>query len=279
MDATALLQELKAIKTKQSDARRQRFEAIAAKLRAASRSDDSATRIYSEAVRDSEFSANARDTARFQEWRERNKGALSKDKAAGTAARLHLNYLAISLERAANPDGEPPLRALWEYATALKAARMEYGGELTANEVGKRLLQDSIADSPIARANFIVPELQNLKGWEMSAGSLHGVLEKDLRDPLREIKDARLLDTWKLEIDFESKNAESEKSDLNKAAILQVELPRRYWGQARDMIVLGQTNRGIGEMVKLVRAYPSHPDLPAWVDEITQALQPKEKSP
>ncbi|MDD5198303.1 MAG: hypothetical protein PHC88_00740 [Terrimicrobiaceae bacterium] len=273
IDKAALIKELKAIQAKQANTRRERFDSLAVKLLAAAKSDDSAVRLYADSVHDADFSANSGDSYRFQTWRENNKALLTKNKAFAAAARLHLRYLAISLKRAADSDGKPPLAELWDYVTALSGALSEFGGEMTATDPGRAMLDRPITSSPIVRANLLTGELEKLHDWEMTAGSLEGILEKDIRTSLRAQKDPHLLDTWKLQIEFQSANAEKSRGDVQRDTFAQVEFPRLLWRQARDMIVIDEANRGLLEMTKLVRAYPTHPDLAAWVAELTALLQ------
>jgi hypothetical protein len=62
----------------------------------------------------------------------------------------------------------------------------------------------------------------------------------------------------------------------------KIDLPLLLWGRACDMVLLGQTDQGIAEMMKVVTAYPQHPDFPKWVETVTaqvKALPPKAAPP
>ncbi len=270
---TALLKELKAIQDKQAKMRRDRFSGLAAQLTSASGSNDSAARYFADAVRQVDFSGGSGDGKRFQEWREKNKDLLSKDKAFGTAARLHLRYLVITLNHTSDPNGAPPLRDLWEYLSILASAQKEFGDGLAGNDESKRLLLKPLTESPIVRANRLEPELEKLKDWEMVAGSFDDILDKDIRAPLREKQDPRLIDTWKMQIDVQTAAQGASRNDTTRANFEQVDLPRLHWGKAQDEILIGQRNPGIADMVKIVRTFQNHPDLPAWVAELTKVLK------
>lgn len=270
-NAAAILKEIEAIQSRQADNQRKRFETIASELTAAAKTNDSAMRIYGDALRETEFAGN---TQRFMEWRDKNKDVLTKDRAVGTAARLHLQYIVLSLHRAATADKLPPFKETWDYAVALAEARETFGGDLTKSEIARNLLERPITDSPIAKARLIRQDLEKLQGWEMSPGSLDGILDKNIRQPLRAEKDPRLVETWKLQIDFRTKAAEKFRSDVALTTFQQVELPRLLWARAKDRIVIGQKNAAINEMVGLVRAYPDHPDLPGWAGELSGLLKP-----
>ncbi len=269
VNAAAILAELKQIQDRQEAAKRQQLQGATADLIAAARTNDAATRVYADAMRETEFAGNSQ---RFMDWRERNKELLGTNKAVGTAARLHLQYLVLSLNRAANPKAQPPLKEIWDYVVQLATARQQFGPELTESELAKVLLQRPITDSPIVRARLLKPELEKLKDWELVPGSVEGIIEKDLRPALRSRKDPRLLDTWALQIDFRTKMAGKAEGNVTQVTFEQIELPRLLWRRAKDIAVLGQTNRATAEMVALVRKYPSHPDLEDWVKELTEML-------
>lgn len=273
-DAEALLNELKAIQSRQTSNKRQRIDAVKSELIAAARGDNSALRLYADATRQANF---AGDAQKFSDWRDRNLNLLTKDKAAGAIARLHLQYLALSLDRAVLPaDQPPPFKDLWDYVVAAAEARREYGDQLALPpyEFVRNMLDRPIIESPVAKAKLIQQDLEKLKDWEMNAGAIDGILEKNIRGPLRAAKDPRLIDTWKIQIDYRTKLAEKRGGDVAAATLTQVEIPRLLWSRAKDMVVVGQKNRGILEMTAVIRANPNHPDTPTWISEVTELLQP-----
>lgn len=269
VNAAAVLTELKQIQERQQAAKRQQLQGATTDLIAAARTNDAATRAYADAMRETEFAGN---TQRFIDWRDRNKEALGTNKAVGTAARLHLQYLVLSLNRAANPKAPPPLKEVWDYVVQLAAARQQFERELTSTEPGRVLLERPITDSPIVKARLLKPELEKLKDWEMVAGSVDGIIEKNLRSALRSQKDPRLLDTWTLQIDYRRRAADKAEGNVTLATFEQIEYPRLMWRRAKDIALLGQTNRATSEMLALVRKYPSHPDLNDWVEDLTNRL-------
>ncbi len=143
----------------------------------------------------------------------------------------------------------------------------------------QELLGQPLSEGKIARAWAIKPDIEQFvsrsKNWEPTAGNWREILDHNVRNPMRFSKDPRLLDTWQFQMKLETSRQTNGRDDIGKANFTQVEMPRMMWGRARDMIVLGQTNGAINEMAKLVRAYPQHPDFPAWVAELSGILKTK----
>ncbi len=277
-----MLKELEALKKKQAQSSEQRFGQLAAQLMEASRTDQGAMKVYMEGVRNMDFDTKSRDASRFQDWRKNSKDMLD-NKVFLVALRFHIRYLAISLMELSKPKpGDlPPLRELMDYVSDLVSARATGDGGQWRAEGIKELLEAPIANGKIAQGLMIQPELEKLsaktgsgqKGWEPAAGGWVQILDTDIRAPLREKKDPRLLDTWQFQIKAASKLNEGNRSDVAKASFSQVEVPRLLWGSARDLIVLGQEDAAILQMTQLVRQYPQHPDLPSWIDELSGLLK------
>ena len=48
---------------------------------------------------------------------------------------------------------------------------------------------------------------------------------------------------------------------------------RLIFQRAQDMVILGQPNRAVSEMVNLVKSYPEHPDFQIWVAKIRELIK------
>ena len=55
--------------------------------------------------------------------------------------------------------------------------------------------------------------------------------------------------------------------------------PQLLWNRAQEYVAIGQPNRALGEMFKVVKGYPQHPSLGDWIAQIEALLAPPTTSP
>lgn len=283
VDTNALLKELQQIETRQQQATHARLGGLAQRFLEASRADASTERVFLEAIRNISFESKAGDSGRFQDWRKNHKGML-ENKAFQAAMRLNLRYVAISLQVAASPDQPPPFREVMAYLRDLQAARAEFGGNGgLRNDEEQQMLKDlygkPIAEGLLAQGFILGPDLQRLTSaetskWEPTAGGWRQILEIGVRQPLRAVKDPSLLETWQFEIDAGKKGLEGNRAEVANVNFAQLELPRLLWGQAQDMLVLGQQANAVAAMTRVIRTYPQHPDVIIWIGQLRGLLKP-----
>lgn len=284
LDPAALIKELEGIQAKQEAAKVGEFQQLARQFQDASKTDAVAEHLYVDAVRKVRFDPKAGDSARFPDWK-KGKKDLFNNKAFQAALKFHLRYLAISLKAASNakPDGLSLLPELQAYISDIATTNLQIQGPgLNSDDENaiRDLVEKPVAEGAIARAYFLNAYLEKLSSkWEPTAGDWKKILDTDVRDPMRAIKDPHLPATWQYQIDMEKGQFTSGRGDLETANFTQVELPKLMWSRAQDMVVVGQTDAAIAEMTRLVRGYPQHPDLPAWVQELTGLLKEKIAAP
>jgi len=289
-DTVALLKELEAIKKKQAEEMAQNLSNLAKQVAMASQSDTSATQYYTEAVCSLEFVSDANG---FREWKKNRKDALSS-KVVQAAIKLHLHYLVFSLNAAAKPEELPPVDELTAYLVELAKVESAAGWGIyrpdprnPTDQMIHELLLEPLADGAVAKACKVSAELQSLSGedpnsskWAAKAGDWNGILDTNLKAPLRQHKDPRLLNMWQLQIEYEKERSNGNRGDATDYT--SIKLPRMMWGEATDMLVLGKTDQGVAEMTRIIRTYPQHPDLSSWVDGLTivlKAMAPQQSAP
>lgn len=103
------------------------------------------------------------------------------------------------------------------------------------------------------------------KDFSGAAGDYFGILDKNVKAPLKRKNDPRLMGAWDLQITTASTLAASSK-DSQKALLFKTEkLPSLLFGKCSDTASIGQPNRAVTDMVALIRAYPGNPSVPDWI--------------
>lgn len=138
------------------------------------------------------------------------------------------------------------------------------------------LLSRPLSASPVARALGIGLPKGEWSGWAAEAGNSRAMFERLILPWMRERKDARLLDYWKLRIEAESGRAAAERVEFRASALEKTELPRLRWLRARDAALLGHEAAAVREMMDILRSAPAHPDFDSWAAELGALLAPQQ---
>ena len=105
-------------------------------------------------------------------------------------------------------------------------------------------------------------------GWEYTPGNVDGIFNAIVLPEFRVNKDPRLLEYWDLKIKTEGERVAEKKLDVEQRDWTQVNLPNLQWARAQDVMLLGQKNRAIGEMFRLVKGFPQHPSTASWISSL-----------
>ena len=85
-------------------------------------------------------------------------------------------------------------------------------------------------------------------------------------------KDPRLLEYWDLKIKLETEKANDKKLDVEQRDWQQIRRPSLLWSRTQDLVVLGQKNRAVSEMLAILKANPQHPNASNWIAGIENAV-------
>lgn len=262
VDVKTMLDTLHTLKEKQEVSAKAQLARVVGDFYHAASSNAAAIDFYEEAIRATQFQGQSRENAQFRDWKKKEADKL-KSPEMQIAARLHLNYLALTLQRAAGSKIEDLMPQLIGYTSQI----LEPGPMLD-----QPLMKQKITDSLFVKWYAIGGQLAGLEKWEMSPGNADGVFEKSILPYLREKKDPRLLSYWDEKIQREAALATSSRLAFNAESFNQVRRPALLWSRAQDMIVLGQRNRALAEMFALVKNNPGHPDVGTWIDQLQHLL-------
>lgn len=243
----------------------------------------------------------------FAEWKKANRNLYS-DRNFQKAAELHLQYLALTLERATLDSSEPLQKKLWAHLGRLVNAvdlhrnidkpdqrvkfrvvneQREVTGEIVGdmNSMGEAQVQNGASPAEIRRYvddmltgnvdSGLVAQAMELRGhfkdpenWSMVPGDVGAILEENIRPFLREKKDPSLAWTWDYEIRYRMEVLKKKNNDKETEEFRKVELPRLLWKQAQDWKVIGAPNKALAQELKIAQDYPTHRDFERWMNEI-----------
>lgn len=288
VDLKSLAQTLKEIKAKRAASEKTLGSKLQQDFRVASASNADAIAFYDRAVLAVEPDKTHADLA---DW--------EKSDAAQNAARLHLSYLLLTLQRAGGATTKQLEPALLAHIAALTAAgaaddviqykrdrslELKDAGYRPPNAKGKTplgkiplfweqdLIKKSVKNSVFVQWYGISKMLDDVKDWEFAPGNADGIYQSTLLPYYRQTKDPRLLTYWDNKIQQEAQDAAKSFAVFKVDQFNTVRRPQLVWKRALDMIAIGQRNRGMTDMLTLVKTYPDHPDLRDWISGLEAML-------
>ncbi len=271
LDAKQVLYQLEQAETKQAEATRARRQKMQSMLQEGLAGGPAATKLYEEAVRGTRFEGRSQQATEFAEWKKTNSEMLRSNWMQG-AILLHLRYLLLGLQQTGGKIAAPQMAAnSQQYARDL-AAFLTDKPDAPPSREGLDLLQRPARDGVFVRWLSMSDLLPRDGEWEASAGNIDGILETNVRAPMRKEKDPRLLTTWELQLDLLLKRAQSATLTIESGNLEKITRPRLIYGRAGDKILLGQTNAGQKDILQIIREYPQHPDWPTWVAKLRELL-------
>lgn len=261
VDPKAILLELKQLEVKQSQTSKFQVNKILQDFSAASSSDGAAIAFYEQAVKATAFEGGKREQTNFQEWKKKDADKL---KSMPTAARLHLQYLVLSLQRACNT----PL-------ATLKPALIAYTNQVIASHdelKDQELMTLPISDSLFVKWYGIATLFENLKDWNPVPGDVDGIFSTTLLPMMRTAKDPQLIQYWDAKLERGARDASAAGLSIYADQFNQITRPTLLWARAEDMAAIGQRNRAINEMLAIIKANPTHLSAGAWIKELSSFL-------
>ena len=296
VDVSALLQALRGIKGQQVQQAKAAKQKALQQVQSSAASPGAAAASWEEAVRAAQFAGAAKEGSQYKEWREREGEAL-KEKEAANAAQLHFKWMALTLQRSIGTPIKEMLPQIVAYTKEVAADELamdaleenikrdreiansnKHGKERKTNDEAVKKMHDQILKAPVngsvAAQVLKITDLMNVDKWEMNAGSVDGIYSHIILPELRALRDPRLLEYWDMKLKHDADAATRTKLAFETEKYNLIRRPELLWSRALDLIVLGQRNRGLGEMFNLVKTYPNHPNADDWVTAIEQTLAP-----
>lgn len=266
VNAASIMAGLRAIEQKQAQQTRAQADRVLRDFSAASSSNGSAVAFYLDAVEQTQFQGQNREHTQFQEWKKKEAEKLKSPDFA-TAARLHLAYLVLTLQRADGATTGQLLPALLGYTGDLAAAY-----DTTYDQ---ELMKTSVSSGIFAHWYGIETLLSKAKDWEFTPGNLDGIFQKTILPEFRQKRDPRAVAYWDSKLAREAAKASQSKLTITGQNFDNVRRPELLWSRAQEMLRIGQRNRAITEMFALVQGYPAHPNAGEWINSLKDLLSSK----
>ena len=298
VDTANLLKELHQLRDKQTTQSKQSRAAALQQINAAAASADRAVAMWEEAVRAVQFDGAPKENAAFRDWREKEGEALNGP-LARNAARLYFLWLGLTIQR----DGGTPVKDLLPQVIAytkdlaadqagadaledaIKREREMAGGnnkrqpqqrKATDDQVKKmhdQILRRGIGGSPVVQwmrlMDFVNPEK-----WEKQPGNLDGIYSEIILPEMRTLRDPRVVEYWDYKIKHDGEAALKTKLAFDVEKFNSQQRPTLLWSRAEDILIIGQKNRAIGEMLTIIKTFPQHPSAAEWIAYLEGVLVP-----
>ena len=292
-NTAAILKELDQVTSKASDRIETRRSHALSQIQSAAGSGSSAVNLYVSALENTKYKETHQE---FLDWMKKNQEIL-RNNSMQNAAQLQLRYLALALQQTDSRDAYAQVPQYEEYLTSLAGNHflknddaeptptpkpdkkgligpVHYNPDAPIPE-SKALLRQSLSDSAVVEYFQIGDLLPKGDAFEPTAGSYEGILEKNIRVPLRKKSDQRLLSTWDVQIAQEAATATSSESKQQTDVFNQTRLPELLFKKAQDTAAIGQPNRAIAQIMQLIRSYPDNPSVKDWVQAARGLLEMK----
>ena len=287
MDLRALLEVLKKIKTQRAQSEKSLEAKVIQDFRTASASNAAAVAFYQSAL----MAVQNKDSSDVSD--------LAKSEAVQNAARIHLGYLLLTIQRGGGATTKQLEPALLAHIASLTAAGMGDIAVLARRERAKELkdaghqiplpkgkippgreplfwdqplVMQSVKSSVFVQWYGIQAMVADMKDWEMTPSNVDGIYEKTLLPYYRQTKDVRAVAYWDQKLKDEAQKAGATNAQFKIDQFNRVRRPQLLWKRAQDEIAIGQRNRGLADMLEVVKACPDHPDLSAWISQMEAML-------
>jgi hypothetical protein len=306
VDVRQLLEALKQLKDQNETGLKNRRASAYQQVAAAASSPERAVAYWKHALKAVQFEGAQHEGSQIREWKDGDDEALN-DRLCANAVRLHLNWLAITLQHAAGAEVRALLPKILDHVNgaiaahlaaeqfadglqkakergpASPGARKNVQEDSSVKRVHDQVMRMSIANGPVAKLLQLGDMFGERKkgdgGWELGPGNVEGIYNSIILPEYRATKDPRLLEYWDMTLKQEGERTAKRKLDVEQRDWATVKRPAILWGRAQDVLLLGQRNRAIGEMFNLIKTYPQHPDAKNWIAQLETVLLPPAPTP
>jgi hypothetical protein len=139
-------------------------------------------------------------------------------------------------------------------------------------------MHDSIINKPLAGSPVVqwlkLGDYVNVQGWEQSPGDVNGIFEKIVLPELRTQKDPRVLEYWDMRMKREADAASKTHLSFEVDKYNTVRRPALLWKRAAELVLLGQKNKAMSDMLGIIKAHPTHPEAATWLAELERLVSP-----
>lgn len=283
-DLDKLLQEVETMR----DAREQNWQAGLQRrkqeIQAQAAVPRQAVKVYEQAIEATRFAGKDDDKKNFADWLDKRRD-LHDSKLFEEAMQLHLEYLVLTLDRAAGATNKDVLTRLEQYLARLGEFRRKVAeaaaeprpegknkGRAFDQKAVTEVIDVALPGSPAVKWYQVDGYLKEIKDWELNAYQYDGIVDRSILPVYREAKDARLLAYWDDRMAKRREAAERSQLEMEISRVESVILPELEWAKAQDEILVGLPNRGLNRMASILRSHASHPNFDRWSAQLKETI-------
>lgn len=282
----SIVKQLADIEKEIAEKRGGNITTIIQKLRAGAASDAAALALYEDCeTLNADRRALTRDDKKAREDQIKRQADRNKDNKAtvvkeegdfGTAVRLQLRYLALTLQAHETKDMETLLPELASYiqdvvanAEKLKGRAGAYlGAPLRAGGGAGGRRGGGQDGNPFIAAFQLDHYMDNNAKWSMEPLQFGDIFDKAVFPIYREKKKSELGTQWDARMSAEAGLRKGSVSDAEYAIWQQTALLDIKWRKLKDLYAHGDKPvDAMAQMLSMIRENPSHPASPDWLDE------------
>jgi hypothetical protein len=240
-------------------------------IAAAAQSPQAAVKLYQEAVRATQFAGADQESDKYKAWKKQHEENLG-DSAYRAGLQFRFRYLVMLLKLSAGESEEKMFPELERYVNDLLGNEDLMG--VGKGGGGRRGWGAGFGgDDPVVQLFRLEPYLKGAKGWPQAPAAVDQMVDGVLMPKYREEKDPKLMAFWDERIERQRERVDDAGLEMGKERFETEELPRLLWNRAKDYFSLDEPNRGVSEMMALIRQNPGHPDFEKWIGELKGRLQ------
>ena len=264
VNTEVVLKELQKLKGTHDVSLKNQLYQIYQMVNSAASNGNDAMDLYLQAEFATQFNGQSRDKVQFQEWKKKQSDKL-KSKSFQESLRLYLTYLAITIQSSMGAKTVDLIQPLINYSGQVFT-------EQEFLEDGDELMKKPLDGSLIVR--YLNLNLTPQTGWVNTPGNVDDIYLKVILPELRILQNPMALEYWDRQITKEAETISNDKRIFQSELFNNVRKPTLYWNKAMEFYLIGQKNRGITEMLAVIKAYPNHPDAAGWVSKLEQYINP-----
>lgn len=300
VNAAQLLEALRAVRQQQVTQQKTQKTTAYQQIAQAAGSGERATALWEAAVKATQMDGAGKENSQLKAWKD-SEGEAFKEREVQNAVRLHVQWLALTLQHSSGVTVKEMLSPIIAYTKDLLADEIgmenmqaEIKKEKEAGTANPKRAQRGRDDAATKKAhdqvlnrslnNSVIVQWLKLNDlikvpeWELNPGNLDGIYKNIILPELRAEKDQRVFEYWDMKFKREADTATQSKLAFEIEKFNTLRGPALLWNRAQEFVFLGMKNRGVNEMFGLIKKYPTHPDADEWVDALEELLAPPKPS-
>jgi hypothetical protein len=268
--AQKVMEELAKLREERENLRQTALQAAIQRIQRALSTETGAVELYQDCIKAESFTGQSESmNSEFRDWKDRTRDQL-KSGDFRKCLRVHLQYLALSLEYLALQDNEPQriLPKLASYLAEVETLTIPDRGPARELMFGRDDRNNALSNSVFVKNLSLEGELRKLKDWDGDPGDINGIEEKTILPLLRQHHKDQLVKFWDKKIEREKALAARATLASSASDFANLRLPTLEWKRAQDMLAAGQGQDAYKEMFRIVKSYKGHPEFTAWASAL-----------